>query len=187
MAPHDGWGSVPAVALKEALGGGPPAQQTWVQTAWTNTSFLVRFDVDDRDVRATLTERDAPLYIEEVVEVFLDPVGDLECYFELELNPLNAVLDLALRRTRSGYRKDVCWRCDELQTETALREGGWTARFTIPFASITPGKPAAGTVWRGNFFRIDRPSNQPRELSAWSPPRRGTFHTPEKFGRIIFA
>jgi hypothetical protein len=62
------------------------------------------------------------------VELFLDPVGDLESYFEIEVNPLNAVLDLVLRRTRSGYAKNFAWRCEGLRTAVKRTASGWARK-----------------------------------------------------------
>ena len=126
------------------------------------------------------------LYQEEVVEVFVDPVGDLECYFEIEVNPLNAILEVVQRRTRSGYAKDFAWRCDGLRTAVQRTATGWCAELAIPFHSLVATPPNPGTRWRANFCRIDRPPGVGRELSAWSPPGRGSFHTPERFGWVEF-
>ena len=90
------------------------------------------FHAEDTHAWATMTERDAPLYEEEVVEVFLDPVGDLESYFEIEVNPLNTVLDLVLRKNRSGYVKDFAWQCEGLRTAVVKREAAWTTELAIP-------------------------------------------------------
>jgi hypothetical protein len=157
-----------------------------VKLGWTQDELRVLFHCADTHPWATMTERDAPLYEEEVVEVFLDPVGDLESYFEIEVNPLNAVLDLVLRRNRSGYAKDFAWRCEDLRTAAQISDSTWTAEFAIPFRSLVAEPPQPGSQWRANFFRIDRPRETPRELSAWSPTRLGTFHVPERFGVIEF-
>lgn len=180
------WDEVIGHALVDAVSGAAPQQATEVKIAWTAEAFCVRFAVEDFDAWATLTERDAPLYTEEVVEVFLDPVKDLESYFEIEVNPLNAVLDLVLRKTRSGYRKDARWDCDGLRTSVIREPGAWIAELAIPFRSLGPEAPAAGSKWRANFTRIDRPKSAPRELSAWCAPGRPNFHTPERFGVIEF-
>jgi hypothetical protein len=147
----------------------------------------VRFVCTDADPWATITERDGPLWDEEVVEVFLDPVGDSACYFEIEVNPLNTVVDLALRRIRSGYRKDFRWDCEGLETTAVTTEHGWTAELRIPFAALSAEPPRPGTEWRANFTRIDRPRGRDRELSAWQPTRLATFHVPERFGVLRFA
>jgi hypothetical protein len=58
---------------------------------------------------------------------------------------------------------------------------------TIPFASLTAEPPHAGSKWRVNFSRIDRPRGRERELSAWAPTQLATFHAPERFGTLCFA
>jgi hypothetical protein len=180
------WRDLPKVILRKTGTGDEPEQGTQVCVAWNDAELRVVFDAVDTDPWATLTDRDAPLYTEEVVEVFLDPVGDLESYFEIEVNPLNAVLDLVLRRSRSGYVKDFGWRCDGLRTLARRTDHGWGVEMAIPFASLIAEPPRAGSQWRVNFFRIDRPQGKDRELSAWSPTKLGTFHVPQKFGVLEF-
>ena len=177
---------LPAVRLRDAVSGAPPQQETRVRAVWDAEDLRVLFDAEDTHAWATMTERDAPLYEEEVVEVFLDPAGDLESYFEIEVNPLNAVLDLVLRRNRSGYVKDFAWQCEGLRTAATKSATGWSVEFAIPFRSVAAAPPQAGDCWRVNFGRIDRPPGVPRELSAWSPTGRANFHTPERFGILQF-
>ena len=176
----------PAGHLRDAVSGAAPQQWTSVWAVWDAAELRVRFHAEDTHAWATMTERDAPLYEEEVIEVFLDPVGDLESYFEIEVNPLNAVLDLVLRRNRSGYVKDFAWRCEGLRTAVTKSATAWSVEIAIPFRSLTAAPPNAGDCWRVNFCRIDRPPGGPRELSAWSPTGRANFHTPERFGILQF-
>lgn len=180
------WSGIECAELRLAENGLVPRQGTQVKAGWDAEYLRLFFVADDSRPWATLTERDAPLYKEEVVEVFLDPVGDLAAYFEFEVNPNNAVLDLCVRRIRSGYRKDFRWRCAGLQTAAGAVEGGWAAEWAIPFASITERTPVSGDCWRVNFTRIDRPQDAPRELSAWSPTGFAQFHIPERFGLLEF-
>lgn len=183
------WPAIPSQTLHEIAHGGTPLQATRVRAAWSEHEWRVLFDCEDTQVWATLTERDAPLYQEETVEVFFDPVGDLRSYYEIEVNPLNTVLDLVLRKSRSGYRGDRSWDCEGLETRVRHTPHGWTAELAIPFAAVTDSVPSAGAQWRANFCRIDRPDRTPgtpRELTAWSPPGRLNFHTPERFGIVEF-
>ena len=180
------WPDLPALTLAETVTGREPQQPTRLRLGWTPDELRVLFHCADTHAWATMTERDAPLYEEEVIEVFLDPVGDLKSYFELEVNPLNAVLDLVLRRNRSGYAKDFSWRCDDLRTAVRTTPSSWMAELAIPFRSLVADAPQSGARWRANFFRIDRPPGMPRELSAWAPTRCGTFHIPERFGVLEF-
>jgi hypothetical protein len=181
------WSAVPAVHLTEAVSGAEPQQKTSVRAAWSEEELRVLFQVEDTHVWATLTERNGPLWEEEVVEVFLDLFGDLESYFEFEVNPLNTVLDLVLRKNRSGYMKDFSWECEGWRTAVVRTDAGWNAELAIPFHALTSEFPEVGDRWRVNFCRIDRPVAMPRELTAWSPPLRATFHTPERFGVLEFA
>jgi len=184
------WRGLPGVRFCDAVTAAAPKQGTEVRAAWHDDEWRLLFTAADTDPWATMTQRDAPLYEEETVEVFFDPVGDLESYFEIEVNPLGTVLDLVLRKSRSGYKGDRAWQCEGLRTLVRRHDGGWSAEMAIPFASVTNSPPRTGSRWRANFCRIDRPSRDgtlPRELTSWSPPLRASFHTPERFGVIEFA
>ena len=165
-----------------------PAQATQVRAAWAAREWRVLFEVEDARPWATLTQRDGRLWTEEVVEVFIDPVGDLESYFEFEVNPLGTVTDLVLRRTCSGWTKEFGWHADGLETQVRLTPAGWEAELSIPFAALTPDGAGIGQRWRVNFLRIDRPHGpgSEAELSAWSPTGRRNFHRPESFGVVEF-
>jgi hypothetical protein len=177
--------------LVDALSGAAPAEGTLLRAAWSEAEWHLHFECADTLPWATLGGRDAALWTEEVVEVFIDPVGDGAGYFEIEVNPLGAVCDLVLRRIASGWRKDFSWQVEGLRASAGSQAGGWWAELAIPFAALTPVRPRPGTVWRANFFRIDRPggvagSTADRVLSAWSPTGWANFHVPEKFGYIDF-
>lgn len=183
------WSDIEPVYLQEAVGGAELRQKTAVRTAWDETEWRVLFDCEDVNPWATLRQRDDPLYQEETVEIFFDPVGDLHGYFEIEVNPLNAVLDLVFRKSVSGYKGDRAWDCEGLRTAVLRTAKGWSAEIAIPFTSVADRAPKTGDLWRVNFCRIDRPggiSGPDRELSAWSPPLRANFHTPERFGVVEF-
>jgi len=183
------WRELPGAHFADALTGAAPKQRTEVRATWSDEEWRLLFVAEDSDPWATMTQRDAPLYEEETVEVFFDPAGDLESYFEIEVNPIGTVLDIAFRKSRSGYKGDRAWDCEGLRTLVRTHPQGWSAELAIPFASVTNSPPRAGSQWRANFCRIDRPSRHgslPRELTAWSPPLRESFHTPERFGVIEF-
>ncbi len=180
------WKGVDSTALREVTTGAGPEQATSVRTGYDSAELRVLFCAIDSEPWATLKERDAPIYTEETVEIFLDPAGDLNAYFEIEVNPLNAVLDLVVRRSRGGWTKDIRWRCDGLQTFVRRTAEGWNAEIAIPFGAVHERAPAPHEKWRVNFCRIDRPPGKPRELSAWSPTGLPQFHVPSCFGTIEF-
>jgi hypothetical protein len=182
------WRDIEPAALREVTAGGPPMQATRLRTAWNAHEWRVLFQMDDAKPWATLTRRDGPLWTEEVIEVFIDPVGDLESYFEVEVNPLGTVTDLVLRRTCSGWHKEFGWHVAGFESRVRPAPGGWEAELSIPFAAVVPESPAIGQLWRVNFLRIDRalgPGSE-AELSGWSPTGKRNFHRPERFGVIEF-
>ncbi len=182
------WRQDAPVSLLENIGGNPPVQATTVRTAWDAETWRILFQMEDARPWSTLTERDAPLWTEEVVEVFIDPVGDLEGYFEIEINPAGAVVDVVLRRVVSGWRKDFSWHVDNLRSHARLTPTGWAAELAIPFVALAAPTPQPGSCWRANFLRIDRPNGPgtEAELSAWSPTGIRNFHRAQFFGTVEF-
>ena len=69
-------------------------------------------------------------------------------------------------------------------TATGRLPYGWVAALQIPFLALGDCQPVG--TWRANFCRIERPENQPRELSSWSPTYTGSFQVPERFGLLHF-
>jgi len=162
--------------------------------------LYIAFECSDPDIWGTLTQRDASLWKEEVVEVFLDPDGDGENYAELEVSPNNTVVDLKIVRLKP-WKSELSWDIAGLKTAVQVKgtvnkredvDEGWTVEIAIPWASLedipgaTGGPPEDGTSWRGNLYRIERPLGKDWVLMAWSPVGRPAFHTPERFGILKF-
>ena len=183
---NDGWPNAAQIRLVDNCTGATPKNPGLVRVARTKTALRVLFELVTPEPRATLQGHKQPLYKEDVAEVFIDPFGDATVYYEFEVNPLNARLDLVIRRTRYGARKDFRWESPGFTSAVLRTPTGWNAEFKIPFADL-PTSPDDSPSWRVNFTRIDRPANAPRELSAWSPTGIAQFHVPSKFGEIRFA
>lgn len=179
------WQTAPTLHLIENCTRVPPRNPGTVRVARTETAFRALFELVTPLPRATLTGYKQPLYQEDVAEIFIDPFGDASVYYEFEVNPLNARLDLVIRRTRYGARKDFRWESPGFVSAVQRTAVGWNAEFEIPFADL-PTCPDDSSSWRINFTRIDRPSDAPRELTAWSPTGLAQFHVPSKFGEIRF-
>ena len=72
---------------------GPEPYRTRFRALWNGHGLHLRFDSEDDAPWFTMTQRDDRLWEEEVVEIFLDPLGDGR-YVEVELNPANVLCDL---------------------------------------------------------------------------------------------
>ena len=73
-----------------------PRFTTRAKMLWDETYFYICGDIQEPQVWATLTNRDAIIFYDNDFEVFIDPDMDSHEYYELELNALNTVWDLLL-------------------------------------------------------------------------------------------
>lgn len=185
------WTAIPPLgSLVDARSGKPVRDATIVRAAASREALHAHFACDDRDVWATHTRRDAPLWEEEVVEVFLAPGrGDPDRYAEIEISPAGVLFDALVRNPdglRSTMTVDTAWTARGLVGRVSRTAGhGWSAELAIPWRSIEELGPARGE-WRANFFRIERPHGAPAEYSAWSPTGADPpdFHKPARFGYL---
>lgn len=183
------------VPLCRATDGAPPRLETTV-AVWYDEDYLsVLFSGADDHVVASHVVHDAPLYEEDVVEIFVAP-EEPGRYYEIEVNPLGTLFDAAIESpdgVRATMRADRGWTCEGLHA--VLRRvsgpGGATTADTlvrIPFFALERSTPGEGETWRVNFFRIDRHPARGDEFSAWRPTWKtpADFHVPAAFGTLLF-
>lgn len=185
------------VELREATRGGPPRRPTRATLLDRGDALVVRFVCVDPEPWATLAERDAPLWREEVVELFVAPgAATPKRYFELEVNPLGAIFDAVVDSPlgdRRGMTVDVAWNCPGLEASAAIDRaaGLWRAEMVVPWAAIGDGSEAI-EPWRLNLLRVERPrppddaAAGAAEFSAWSPTfvEPADFHRPKNFASL---
>jgi len=138
---------------------------------WDDENLYVAFSCADPEMWTTFSNEDDPLWGEEVVEVFIDPDGDGKNYLELEVSPLNVVVDLKIIELQPKWNSDIDWDIPGLQTavkaygtvnDSTDTDIGWNVEIAIPFAAfadITPEAarpPKPGEQWRLNLYRIER-------------------------------
>lgn len=153
--------------------------------------LYVYFHCQDNDIWGHYTERDQPIYDEEVVELFLAPgAADPVRYYEFEVSPNGVLFDAEIINPTS-QRADIQvrpeWNCTGIQwaAERCDVENWWTAVLIIPWSAVAPPGQLP-SIWRANFYRIERPRGQPPEFSCWSPTHTdpADFHKPAYFGRL---
>lgn len=149
-------------------------------------TLCVRFDGRDDGRVATHERRDAPLWEEDVFEVFLAPEeGPPRLYYEFEVNPLGALFDARVESPdlgRATMRVDTAWDLPDFAARVTLSERRWSASVGIPLGPLCAGP--IPPRWRANFYRIDRGAAD--EFTAWSPTLADPpdFHVPERFGLL---
>ena len=193
------WESAEPIELVIADTGQAPRQRTQVRILWDDSYLYVSYDCEDDDIWGITTERDQDIYNQEVVELFVDAVCDGRGYVEIEVSPLNAVLDLYMLNAGDRRKKGLWdWDSGGLLTgvvvdgdphQRGTQDRRWTVEMAVPmedFLTAPNCPPKAGDVWLVNLYRIDR-SPRGDEYTAWSPPGRINYHTPERFGRLVFS
>ena len=192
---HWDWAqAAPLPPLLLADGSGPAQQQTVTRICYNRQMLFVRFDCADTDIWGTYTQRDDAIYDEEVVEIFIAP-GDATPvdYYEFEVSPNGVLLEVFAHNPtgdRAQMQLDFTWDCAGLQwvAQRDDAQNQWRVIYALPWASI--GAPAdLPTIWRANFYRIDRPRNGEPEFSCWSPTMidPADFHRPGYFGYLRIA
>ena len=178
------------VSLRRATDGARPRLPTDLVLFADDECLNVLFHARDDEIVATHLQHDAPLYEEDVVEVFLAPKEPTR-YFEIEVNPLGTTFDARIdspHGTREAMRIDTDWDCANLFAAVRKMNDVIDTIIRIPFASLDARRPATGEEWRGNLFRIDRSARHGDEFSAWQPTLKNPadFHVAAAFGRLRF-
>jgi len=185
---HRGAGVSTLSPFVRADGRAPARWQTRVELSWDDAHLHLHFHCCDDDAWGTFTERDAPLWQQEVVEVFL-AAGEAvpQRYFEFEVSPAGTLFDARVDNPhgdRAGMTVDAGWNCPGLEWGAkATGEGAdWRARLLIPWRGLD--LPAVPPTLRANFQRIERPRAGEAEFSCWSPTLTSPadFHRPGRFG-----
>jgi hypothetical protein len=168
--------------------------QTEARVLYDERFIYFAFRVVDQNVWATMKRRDEHLWLEEVVEVFLQANPAIPNYIELEVNPLGTMLDIYLLDKRKPLHYES-WNSEHLRWAVQVdgtidgkdNDRGWTCEIALPLedvATATHNPPQAGDRWRMNLYRVDQ---KPRVAElAWSPTLQDDFHVLAKFGELVF-
>ena len=175
-------------------------EQTVAKLLWDDTYLYVSFRCEDAYIWGEHTERDSPVYRDDCVEVFTAPNPDHpNNYFNIEMNVREAFLDQH-HPDGPGVKLKEQWNATGVKIAVTLKgtlnndsdtDQEWILEAAIPFANFAKvakhAPPKNGDVWHLNLNRLGGKTNN--QHSQWSPGKtnRPSFHTPNTFGRVIFA
>jgi hypothetical protein len=190
----------------------PPRLLTRIKMLWDEQYFYIAADMEEPHLWATLTERDSVIFHDHDFEVFLNPSCDTLNYYELEVNALNTVWDLLLRKPyREGGAGENSFDFKGLITAVHLdgtlndprdTDRGWSVEIAIPWDSMNihtdrPRPPRQGERWKVNFSRVEwdleivdgryrKVAGRPEHNWVWSPMGLIDMHLPERWGWVEF-
>lgn len=190
-----------------------PAHETRMKMLWDGEALYVAARLEEPHVRASLERRDAVVWHDNDIELFLDPEGDGRLYYEIEVNALNTVFDLLLVRPYNlGGPALHGWDFAGLRTGVAIEgtlndpsdtDVAWTVEMALPWTGFDrPARlvvpPEPGDVWRVNFSRVqwrhrvtggayEKVPDVPESNWSWSPQGAVNMHLPARWGFLEFA
>jgi predicted metalloprotease with PDZ domain len=190
-----------------------PRFQTRAKMVWDDTYFYVGAHLEEPHVWGTLTAHDSVIFQDNDFEIFIDPDGDNQEYYEIEINALNTEWDLFLKKAyRDGGPAVNAWEIAGLKTAVhvagSLNNPGdmdrsWSVEVAIPWKVLAefahrPAPPQDGDQWRVNFSRVEwrheivdgkyrKVPNTREDNWVWSPQGVIDMHRPERWGYVQFS
>jgi hypothetical protein len=176
-----------------------PRYETRFKIVYSDKGIYVLVHCEDKVLSTDYSIDQGDIWKGDVFEVFLQPYVSEPLYFEYEINALNAELVLLVPNDEGTFYGWSPWHYEgERKVQKAVHVGGenaepgadiryWSAEMFFPFAlfrGLGNVPPAPGTIWRGNFYRMDY-DNGHHQKWAWQPVDVN-FHQYKRFGRLIF-
>jgi poly(3-hydroxybutyrate) depolymerase/transglutaminase-like putative cysteine protease len=194
-------------------GAGPaPRFRTRAKLLWDEDYLYIGAELEEPHVWATLAQHDSVIFQDPDFEVFIDPGGATQPYYELEMNALNTTWDLLLDKPYMDQGKPHNeWEIPGLKTAVRVlgtvndprdTDQGWTVELALPWKVLSQharhaGPPREGEQWRIDFSRVEwqittngaaykKVPNTPEDNWVWSPPGVIDMHRPEMWGLVQF-
>ncbi len=186
------------VSLVDTVTAGIAAQKTTVSLIYDNLFLYALYECEENLPLAVYRNHDDPLYEENVVEVFIDTIGNGSVYSEFQVNPLNArfdaiiINDFGTNGARRGkrYQAFTEWNPSSFDSRSFVSNNQWRVVLKIGFADLFLGRgnvtaPEMGEKWRINLLRVDFDGDSQKYYS-WSPNFVPDFHCTNRFGILQF-
>ncbi len=189
-----------------------PRFRTRAKLLWDDDYLYVAAELEEPQVWATLTNHDSVIFNDPDFEMFIDPKGETQPYYEFEMNALNATWDLRLNKPYLDQGKpNDAWELPGAKTAVHVNgtlnnpsdtDTSWTVEIALPWKVLAehgrhPGPPNEGEQWRINFSRVEwqiavtngaylKVPNAPEDNWVWSPQGVVDMHRPEMWGVVQF-
>lgn len=157
-------------------------RQSTARAAWDADALylhVICLEPDPTAITADVTMRDGQTWMEDCVEVFLQPRTDATRYLHFVVNARGTLYDEV--NTTAGYNADVT-------VQASIGDQSWSVEMALPWRELGVDAPSPGDEWGLNVARVHRPV-EPVEWTTWAPLEKGKqqFGVPSMFGRLQFA
>ncbi|MBM4079191.1 MAG: carbohydrate binding family 9 domain-containing protein [Planctomycetes bacterium] len=155
---------------------GPPSVQTHFRILYDDRHLYIAVRCDEphpENIKASVTDADNPSVCgDDCIEIFCHPDPESRDYFQFAVNARGTRYD--------GRGLDGSWN-GQWQAATSVGKDAWFLECAIAFSSFSDCRG----IWRFNMNREYRSTGKV-EYHCWSNTF-GAFHTPERFGYLVFA
>ncbi|MCM8764216.1 MAG: carbohydrate-binding family 9-like protein [Candidatus Omnitrophica bacterium] len=178
-----------------------PLFSTMAYCLYDKNYIYFAFVCKDRDIWATLKNRDSQLWDQDIVEIFLKFDYSDDSFYEFQISPKNTVLDaFVLRRLREKmFTRFAEWNCAGFKSAVKVKgtlnnwlddDDCWCVEVAIPFKSLLSNgrTPAKNDVWLINLGRYDYSVYFEKgfETSTSSAITKFDFHRYEEWSFLKF-
>jgi hypothetical protein len=189
-----------------------PRFRTRAKMLWDDNYLYIAAEIQEPHVWATLTNHDCVIFEDPDFEVFIDPAGHTQPYYEFEMNAFNTTWDLRLNKPyQDKGQPDSSWEIPGAKTAVHVNgpvnnpsgvDQGWTVEIAFPWSVLSQaarhaGPPTEGELWRMNFSRVEwqitttnggyqKLPDTPEDNWVWSPQGVIDMHRPEMWGLVQF-
>ncbi|QZT36838.1 carbohydrate-binding family 9-like protein [Halosquirtibacter xylanolyticus] len=148
-----------------------PTYPTKAKMLWDDNYFYFAFELEEPQIWATLTERDAVIFRDNDIEIFIDPDGDTHHYYEYEMNAFNTQWDLILTKPYRDAKMHVldAWTLRGMKSAVKIYgtlnnskdiDKKWTVEVALPWSDLEEanshnGTPNMNEIWKVNFSRVN--------------------------------
>lgn len=189
-----------------------PLFRTRAKMLWDDKFLYIGAELEEPHVWGTLTNHDSVIFHDPDFEVFIDPVGRTQPYYEFEMNALNTTWDLRLDKPYQDNGKAAdAWEIvgaksavhiDGTLNQPSDTDKGWTVEMAFPWAAFaeegrSTNAPREAEQWRISFSRVEwqvtvtngayqKLPKTPEANWVWSPQGVIDMHRPEMWGIVQF-
>ncbi|MBT3279221.1 MAG: carbohydrate-binding family 9-like protein [Phycisphaerales bacterium] len=194
-----------------------PRFATRAKLLWDDSFLYVYCEMEEPHLWAVASTNNEQIYkTDNDFEIYLDPDGDNQNYYEFEVSPNNIIWELNPKKTYDdGWVYEKPYNLVGLQSAVHLRgtlndptdtDEGWCVEVAIPlgelkrFSPNAPFPPKDGQYWRfglarvewivdilnGTYQKLDR-IDRPANNWVFSPVGKPAKHRPERWGVLQFS
>jgi hypothetical protein len=189
-----------------------PRLRTRAKLLWDDDYLYIAAELREPHVWATLTNHDALIFRDPDFEVFIDPQGKTQPYYEFEMNALNTTWDLLFDKPYMDSGKPHNeWEIPGLKSAVHIngtlndpddKDRGWTVELAFPWKVLSEharhgGPPGEGEQSRIDFSRVEwqvdvtnrvyhKIPGKPQDNWVWSPSGVVDMHRPEMWSLVQF-